>query len=198
MAVSELANPVQASAPEVPPGTPPEDDLFPLIAGLDARLRALDTRLPNEAPPVERWAGILFRLRERWFLAPLTEVAEVLEVPAEITPVAGTKPWVLGVANNRGTLLPIFDLASLIFGGAPARRDSDRVLAARQMELPCGLVVSEAVGIRHFEVSARLAAVESGAPSLDGFVDAAFAMDHGPVPVLCLERLLADPLLNAG
>jgi twitching motility protein PilI len=195
--VSEHAHPAAAAPPD-DPGADPRADLFPVVAGLDARLRDLGTRLPNQAPPVERWAGVLFRLRDRWFLAPLDQVAEVLEVPAEVTPIAGTRPWVLGVANNRGTLLPIFDLASLVFGGSPARRDSERVLAARQPELPCGLVVSEAVGIRHFEVTERLPAAASGAPSLDGFVDAAFPMDAGPVPVLSLERLLADPLLNAG
>jgi twitching motility protein PilI len=180
-------------------GVPTQDVLYRQLAELDAHFRSLATRLPDEAPPAEVWAGVLFKLGKRSFLAPLEQIAEVLEVPADVTAILGTKPWVLGVANNRGTLLPLFDLTSHIYGGAPARRDSDRVLAVRQSDLPCGLVVSEAVGIRHFEAASRVEAGGVGPEGgLDPFVDAAFMLDGKPVAVLALDRLIAAPLLNAG
>lgn len=173
-------------------------ELFGLIADLDARFRALDTRLPDEAPPVEVWAGVLFRLRERTFLAPLSQIAEVLEPSVDLTAIPGTRPWVLGVANNRGTLLPIFDLAALVYGGSSERRATDRVLAVRQDELPCGLLVSEAIGIRHFESALRTRELPPGLDVLAPFADSAFPMDGARVAVLALDRILADPLLNAG
>lgn len=178
--------------------TPEGTELFERIAAIDARFRALGTALPDAKPPVEVWAGVLFRIRELLLLAPLAQIAEVLDPSAEITAIPGTKPWVLGVANNRGTLLPIFDLASLVYGGAPVRRDSDRVLAVRQGELPCGLMVSAAIGIRHFAVSDRFQESSGKLGILAPFAEASFALEGALVTVLALDRLLADPLLNAG
>jgi twitching motility protein PilI len=173
-------------------------ELFGVIAELDARFRALGSRLPGETPPAEVWAGILFRVCERLYLAPLQQVAEVLEPFTELTAIPGTRPWLLGVANNRGTLLPIVDLAALVYGAAPARRDSDRVLAVRQNGLPCGLLVSEVIGIRHFETAVRTSELPSGLGALAPFADSAFPLDGQAVVVLALDRLLADPLLSAG
>jgi twitching motility protein PilI len=178
-------------------GTARGAELLALLAGLDARFRALDTPLPGAPPPVEKWAGVLFRVRDRLFLAPLGQIAEVLEPPADITALPGTKPWVLGVANNRGTLLPIFDLATLVYGGTPSRRDSDRILVVRQDEPPCGLVVGEAIGIRHFEAERRSLSPPTGADLLAGFTDSAFDLEGEPVAVLALDRLMSDPLLSA-
>jgi twitching motility protein PilI len=179
-------------------GAPGGERLYGLLAGLDARYRALGARLPDAAPPVPVWAGVLFRVRDQSFLVPLEQIAEVLELPGDMTAVAGTKPWVLGVANNRGTLLPIFDLAALTLGGVPARRDSDRVLVVRQDELPCGLVVSEAIGIRHFETTRRIGEPPAGLGVLKPFAESAFLLADERVPVLALNRLIADPMLGHG
>jgi twitching motility protein PilI len=173
-------------------------ELFDLIVALEARFRTLGTHLPQEAAPVERWAGILFRVRERHLLAPLDQVAEVLGVPGDITPVPGTKSWVVGVANHRGTLLPVFDLAALTQGGQPVRRDTDRILVVRQDELPCGLVASAVIGIRHFDVTWRVAEPPGGLGVLRPFVAASFPLEGEPVPVIALDRLLADPLMSLG
>ena len=172
--------------------------LFDLIAGIDARVRPLATRLPQPAPPVERWVGILFRVGERLLLTPLDQIAEVLGVPEEVTPLPGTAQWVLGVANNRGTLLPIFHLNSLIHGGVPTRRDADRLMVVREEGLPCGLVASEVIGIRRFAVTARLADLPTGLGVLRPFARAAFLLDDAAVPVIALDQLLADPLMSLG
>ncbi|WP_295455698.1 chemotaxis protein CheW [uncultured Thiodictyon sp.] len=182
----------------MPPQAATGDALFDLIAGIDVRLRALPTRLPQQAPPVERWVGILFRVGERLLLAPLDQIAEVLTVPGDLTPLPGTPSWVLGVANNRGTLLPIFDLAALTQGGVPTRRDADRVLVVRQDGLPSGLVASEVIGIRRFAVTECLAEPAAELGVLRPFAQAAFPLDDTVVAVIALGRLLADPLMSLG
>jgi twitching motility protein PilI len=171
-------------------------ELFDLIAAVEARFRALGARLPEQAAPVERWAGVLFRVGERQLLAPLDQVAEVLGVPGDITAVPGTKTWVLGVANHRGTLLPVFDLAALTQGVAPVRRDTDRILVVSQDGLPCGLVASAVVGIRHFDATRGLTELPGGLGVLRPFVLAAFPLAGESVPVIALDRLLADPLMS--
>jgi len=172
-------------------------DLFALIGALDARYQRLDTHLPDEAPPVATWEGVLFRVRDQSFLAPLGQIIEVLEPPTEITALPGTKPWVLGVANNRGTLLPIFDLPALAYAEPSSRHDSDRILVVRQDEPPCGLLVSAAIGIRHFEADSRRPEPPPGLDILASFVEAAYELDGEPVPVLALDRLMSDPLMSA-
>jgi twitching motility protein PilI len=171
-------------------------DLYRLIADLDGRLRALDTRLPGDTPPVPTWAGVLFRVQRSLLLAPLAQIVEVLEPPAEITPIPGTRSWVIGVANNRGTLLPIFDLSVLVHGGTAVPRPTDRILVVRQDDIPCGLLVNEAIGIRHFETAARQSEPPAGLGVLKPFAEAAFPLEGEAVPVLALDRLLADPLLQ--
>jgi twitching motility protein PilI len=181
--------------PEPQPKTGAE--LRALIAALDEQYRGLETSLPNEVAPVAIWAGVLFRVRRQSFLAPLGQIIEVLEPPAEITELPGTKPWVLGVANNRGTLLPIFDLPALAYGETSSRRDTDRILVVRQDEPPCGLLVSAAIGIRHFEAGKQRPEPPPGLDILAPFVEAAYQLDGEPIPVLSLDRLMSDPLLSA-
>jgi twitching motility protein PilI len=172
--------------------------LFDLIAGADARLRAVATRLPQEAPPVPRWAGVLFRVGGRSLLAPLAQVVEVLAVPGDLTPLPGTPDWVLGIANNRGTLLPIFDLTVLTGGGAAVRRSAERVLVVREQDLPCGLVATEVSGIRRLVAAQWAPEVPADLGVLRPFAQGAFPFGGVPVPVIALDRLLADPLMALG
>ncbi|MGE5152620.1 MAG: chemotaxis protein CheW [Bdellovibrio bacteriovorus] len=171
-------------------------DLYRLIADLDGQFRGLGTRLPGEAPFEPTWAGVLFRIQASLLLAPLGQIVEVLEPPAEITPIPGTRSWVVGVANNRGTLLPIFDLSVLVHGGTATPRPTDRILVVRQEDIPCGLLVNEAIGIRHCLTASRLAEPPFGLGVLSPFVEAAYPLDAEVVPVLALDRLMADPLLQ--
>ncbi|WP_295577425.1 chemotaxis protein CheW [uncultured Lamprocystis sp.] len=170
--------------------------LYDLLVAVEARFRALTTHLPEDAPAVGRWSGILFRVGASRLLTRLDQVVEVLSVPADLTPVPGTKPWVLGVANNRGTLLPLLDLAALTQDGVPTRRETDRVLVVRQDDLPCGLVANEVLGIRHFAEAQRCAAPSAGIGVLQPFAQGAFPLAGAVIPVIALDLLLADPLVS--
>jgi twitching motility protein PilI len=186
--------------PEVAAGTLSEtqqrSDIYRLISVLNAHFRDPQAGLPGDVPAALTWAGVLFRVRRTLLLAPLDQIVEVLEPPAEITVIPGTRAWVVGVANNRGTLLPIFDLSVLVHGGTSSPRPMNRVLVVRQEDVPCGLLVSEAIGIRHFEPDSRVAEPSHGLGVLAPFAESAFPLDGAPVTVLALDRLLADPLLR--
>lgn len=187
-------------------------DLQALIRKLDARCRARVAGQPDDATPPDSWAAVLFRVRDLVFLTPLEQLAEVLDLPADVTRIPGAKPWLLGIANNRGTLLPIFDLATLIEDAAPRPRKTgadtaterrregrsrERVLVVRQEHLPCGLVVSEAVGMRYVNKGDRVDQVPGGLGPSAPYVQASYLLDGSPIPVIHLGRLVGDPLLNA-
>ena len=83
---------------------------FELLWQIDQRCRLLAADLPSQAVRPDRWSGIGFRLGEHWYVAPMGEVSEVLHEP-RFTQLPGVKPWVKGVANLRGRLLPIMTCA---------------------------------------------------------------------------------------
>jgi twitching motility protein PilI len=86
------------------------------------------------------------------YLLDLLEAGEIVPVPA-LTRVPLTQPWYLGLANIRGRLVGVVDLAAYL--GLPAVQGSAPPAAARIVTLapalgvPCGLLATRVVGLRH-------------------------------------------------
>jgi twitching motility protein PilI len=173
--------------------TPTGEELLGALRAIELRCREYGAGLPAEERAPEIWAGVLFVVGDARFLAPLEAVCELLEVPRDITLVPGAKPWVVGVANNRGTLLPIFDLQAFLFGASSGRSPRQRVLVVRQGELPLGLLVGEVIGIRHFESSARRSEAPAPGPGMDELLTGGFLLGSETCPVFEPGRLRGDP-----
>ena len=95
------------------------------------------------------WAGVIFRIGDMRLACNVKQVHEFLPIPA-FTPVPGTKPWILGLANLRGDLLTIVDLAWFLNGKRSTVSMRTRLLAASLRGRPIGLLVDEVFGQRHF------------------------------------------------
>ena len=95
------------------------------------------------------WAGVTFRIGDARLVCSIEQVHEFLPVPV-FTPVPGTKPWILGLANMRGELLTIVDLAWFLNGQRSDVSMRTRLLAATLRGRPVGLLVDEVFGQRHF------------------------------------------------
>ena len=95
------------------------------------------------------WVGVIFRIGNLRLACNVKQVAEFLPIPA-FTPVPGTKPWILGLANVRGDLLTIIDLAWFLKGKRSTVSMRTRLLAASLRGRPVGLLVDEVFGQRHF------------------------------------------------
>jgi len=86
------------------------------------------------------------------YLLDLLEAGEIVPVPA-LTRVPLTQPWYLGLANIRGNLVGVVDLAAYL--GQPAVQGNAPPGAARIVTLapalgvPCGLLATRVVGLRH-------------------------------------------------
>lgn len=97
-----------------------------------------------------QWLGVAFALGEYRLVAPLGEIAEVLSTP-DITPVPLAKPWLSGIANVRGRLLPVTHLSHFL--GLPAtgsRLLTQKVLVIDKPNLFSGLQVDQVIGIQSF------------------------------------------------
>ncbi|MCK9816091.1 chemotaxis protein CheW [Pseudomonas sp. MAFF 302046] len=122
---------------------------FELLLEIDQRCRLLAADLPSQETHQHSWSGIGFRLGEHWYVAPMGEVSEVLHEP-RYTLLPGVKPWVKGVANLRGRLLPLMDLCGFFGHELSPLRKQRRVLVVEYKELFAGLMVDEVAGLQHF------------------------------------------------
>lgn len=117
---------------------------------------AAQTQARSESITVEQdlqaqWTGIGFRLLGVNWVAPMAQITEILERPS-ITPLPNVKPWVLGVANVRGRLLPIVNLALFFNKQLVNPKKTHRILVLESEDLYVGLVVDQSYGIQHFKV----------------------------------------------
>jgi twitching motility protein PilI len=79
-----------------------------------------------------------------------------------------TQPWYLGLANVRGNLLGVVDLARYLDAGAAqagAQAGARLVTFAPVLGFPCALLVGRVVGLRH---AADMAPVDGRLRDADG------------------------------
>lgn len=143
---------------------------FELLLDIDRRCRLLAADLPSQETRLHSWSGIGFRLDEHWYVAPMGEVAEVLHEP-RCTLMPGVKPWVKGVANLRGRLLPVMDLGAFLGLERSVARKQRRVLVVEYQDVFVGLLVDEVVGMQHFAQDALHTSTVPGAPFIQGQFD---------------------------
>ena len=70
--------------------------------------------------------------------------------PTPVTRLPGAKPWVKGLANVRGQLLPMLDLRQFLGSGVTNVGRNTRVIVVNHREVPAGLIVDEVLGFRRF------------------------------------------------
>jgi twitching motility protein PilI len=164
---------------------------FELLREIERRSRLAVTGGPGDEAAGEEWVGIGLRLAQERFVVPRHEVREVLMLPAELTRVPGAKPWIRGLANVRGHLLPVADLREFLGGGSVGPTRSARVLVANNAEFPVGLVVDEVYGFRRFLEREHVTDFPSTAIHCDACLQGAFRRGLEVWPVFSIERLIA-------
>lgn len=142
-------------------------DPFSLLQQMQADTLTVTPDLPEEAQVANMWSGIGFRVGNVHLLAPLDQVTEVLRCP-EYAVVPGTKPWLKGIANIRGNLITIVDLAEY-FGKEPVFLDDRaRLMVINVEDLNTAVLVNDVFGLRHFDEDQD----KRNIPGLDDPVDA--------------------------
>jgi len=162
---------------------------FKLLMEMERRSRAAIAGHAAEAVEQE-WVGIGIRLSGERFVIDRQQTREVLTYPADITRVPGSKPWVAGLANVRGQLLPIYDLKAFLGGGVSVPDRATRVLVANHREVPAGLVVDEVLGFRRFEKREHTAEWSPTILRCDRYLAGAYRHAGEVWPVFDLNALL--------
>lgn len=110
---------------------------------------ALSERLRSAAVTASTATVLGVAIGENRWLVHMNDVSEVLPLP-ELAPVPLTRPWFRGVANVRGNLYGITDLAAFL-GGArtPPGLETRILLASPRLGVNSGLLVKRMLGIRN-------------------------------------------------
>ncbi|MBB3061005.1 chemotaxis protein CheW [Microbulbifer rhizosphaerae] len=165
----------------------------PYLALIDIanRAKAQAAGLPGRQEVKPYWSGIGFSLLGHRFVASMEAVVELLEVP-QYTFIPGAQPWVRGVANVRGRLLPLFDLAAFFGGGLRGARQRRRVLVVEHGKMYAGLIVDELHGMQHLALEYAKRApgdlMEPFAPMVNG----QFALQQERWLVFDMQALIND------
>jgi twitching motility protein PilI len=164
---------------------------FTLLHDIAKRCRAHAADLPSKAEAVEYWRGVGFVLGGQRYVAPMSDVSEILTAP-KLTPVPGVKHWVQGVANVRGRLIPVMDLAAFL-GGRAASQRTKRTLIIEKGDVLNGLVVDAVLGMQYFsteskDTSSSLGLSETAKP----FVSGSYTRDGEDWPVFSFDALIED------
>lgn len=122
---------------------------FDLLLDYERKSLAHVAGLPEQIEAPGLWRGVGFRIGAHRFASGFDEIVEIITLP-EVTPVPGTQPWLLGIANVRGTLLPVADLKQFLDGERTVLHETMRMLVIRQSGGNVAVLIDELYGQRNF------------------------------------------------
>lgn len=172
-------------------------DAFDILFDYEHRSLAHVAGLPEQLDTPGLWRGVGYRIGRRRLASDFDEVVEIVPLP-QVTQVPGSQPWMLGLANVRGTLLPVADLKQFLEAERTVLHESQRILVVRQEGGNVAVLIDELFGQRSFVPAQRLedgALKASGIPAgrYSHFIDQAFRLADHDWGIFSLDRLTRTP-----
>lgn len=164
-------------------------DIFSVINSIVSRFGQSTYGLPAQKEIVETRKVVGFSVLGDDYVMPLNELSEVLEIP-ECTKLPRVKSWVRGLANVRGRLLPIIDLADFLGGTLSGSVGDRRVLVLDIDGIYVGLIVDAVHGIKSLAVDNFKESRNNG--PLVHFIDGSFIEENKNLPLFCAHKLIGD------
>jgi twitching motility protein PilI len=140
-------------------------------------IRELQTRLADRLQ-IARTQGVTpswlaVEASGKKYLFPMTQAGEIFPwVSTQAVPY--TQSWFLGVANLRGGLFGVVDLASYVSGQSTplktefARKESHLVVLNSALDINCALLIDRLAGLRNQEAFADFSTKAADAPEYFG------------------------------
>lgn len=156
---------------------------------LRARAMAL-ARPEQQTPSSETFLEVLeFGLARERYAVETRYVREVYPL-ADLTPLPGTPPFVVGIVNVRGRILPVLDIKRVFDLPEQGITDLHRIILVHGDDLELGLLADAIVGVR----SIPMESVQPSLPTLTGIRQEYLkGVTAEGLVMLDLGRLLSDP-----
>lgn len=155
------------------------------------RTRANALARPSEhAPAAATLLEVLeFRLAEERYALETRYVREVYPLK-DLTPLPCTPPFVLGIVNVRGRILPVFDLKKLFGLPEEGLTDLHRIILIEGNQMELGLLADAVMGVGSIPADS----VQPSLPTLTGIRSEYLkGVTAERLVVLDAARILADP-----
>ena len=163
------------------------EDIRPSILPVELDAAGFDDAFPRQSPPEQQYC--VFRAGRERFCLSVLEVEEVVEWP-KVTRVPLAPPFLIGIFNLRGTIVPLVDIA-FTEGRRAGLLPKNVVVAAirgdaRRDDLRLGIAADEVIGT----YSANEETIVDHAPGNVPHVRAMLRHDDRLALVMDLERLV--------
>jgi purine-binding chemotaxis protein CheW len=156
------------------------------------RAEALAEMAPGEDQHDDTLEALVFALGHELYALPATQVHEVRPLGG-LTPLPGTPPFLAGLINVRGRIVPVVDLRPILGIASDACSPSMSVVLVSYRSADVGLLVTDRPSVR----SLRVADLTEPPPGPLSGIESSCVRGITPdlMIVLDAERLLADPRL---
>jgi twitching motility protein PilI len=165
---------------------------FETLLDYEVRSLAHDPGRPEMVEAAGHWRGVGFRLGQRRLVSSFDEVVEILPLPP-VTPVPGAHAWMLGVANVRGSLLPVVDLKQFLEGERTVVHEGQRMLIVRQSGGNVAVLIDELFGQRTFNDSHRAEVAGENDGRYGHFVSQSYRLADTSWGVFSMSTLTRTP-----
>ena len=161
---------------------------------LDFEVRSM-AHVPGRPEMIEaagHWRGVGYRIGKRRLVSSFDEVMEILSMPA-VTPVPGAEPWMLGIANVRGNLLPVVDLKQFLEGERTVVHEGQRMLVVRQAGGNVAVLIDELFGQRVFNDTHKVESERDSEGRYGHFVSQVYSLAEQTWGVFSMSSLPRTP-----
>ena len=127
---------------------------FEILQSFDQRGRARAASPEMEAS--EAMVGRLaLRFADQRIMVSMEDIAQIVPAPV-ITRVPGVKPWLIGIANLRGTVISVVNLGEFLLGKPSVLGKKSRIVTVNSGDWHYGLLIDEVIGMRHFAEHSKI------------------------------------------
>ena len=148
--------------------------------------------LPSLQDNQTEWRGLSFTVGDTELVTGLQDVSEILE-PTKTTRIPGTKNWFDGIANVRGSLIPIMDFQGYLYGQRATLTNASRVVVFKLSNSQVGLGVNAVTGLQQFYETDLSSQLPELPVEILPYVQKAFHANQQRWPLFDFNLLTANP-----
>jgi twitching motility protein PilI len=168
-------------------------DPFALLQDLARIFASAASQLPAQAEYAPVATLIAFQLAGCSALVDLDCLSEILPV-SNLTRLPQVQPWLHGIANVRGKLLPVVDGAGFLGQTIDVPAKHQRILVMVSDDFSAGIIVDRVDGLRHFAHDAFRERPEIAPGPLHRYVAGGLIdVDQRILPLFDPAMLFEDP-----
>lgn len=136
---------------------------------------------------IETRPFVVFQLASEWFVLPTAQVRSI-ERWRLATSVPGTPPIIVGIVNQRGTLVTVLDVRGLLGLQTDIPGRTTRLLFTRVAEIDVALIADQVADLLDLDVQRT----EPAPHRVSGYSDGLIHTPFGLATILNLDAILAS------